>query len=71
MHVPRWPGSDAASLERRITALEGIRRARVSAQTGNVLVEFDPATMGPRRQFDGKHWETAFASAGREWEAKR
>jgi hypothetical protein len=35
------------------------------------LDAFDPATMGPRRLFDGQHWEAAFASAGREWEAKR
>jgi hypothetical protein len=35
------------------------------------LDTFDPATMGPRRLFDGQHWEAAFASAGREWEAKR
>jgi hypothetical protein len=35
------------------------------------LDEYDPATMQPRRLFDGQHWEQAFASGGREWEAKR
>jgi hypothetical protein len=27
--------------------------------------------MAPRRLFDGRHWEQAFAAAGREWEAQR
>jgi hypothetical protein len=27
--------------------------------------------MGPRRLFDGQHWEAAFAAAGDEWEAQR
>lgn len=35
------------------------------------LDDYDPATMQPGRLFDGKQWETAFASVGREWEAKR
>jgi len=35
------------------------------------LDDFDPATMGPRRLFDGRHWEDAFASRQHEWEAKR
>jgi hypothetical protein len=34
------------------------------------LDEFDPATMEPRRLFDGRHWEAAFAAGGRDWEAK-
>ena len=35
------------------------------------LDDYDPATMQPRRLFDGKDWEAAFAGNGREWEAKR
>ena len=35
------------------------------------LDDYDPATMSPRRLFDGQHWEQAFAAGGREWEAKR
>src|SRR5712692_6036875 len=35
------------------------------------LDAYDPATMGPRRLFDGKNWEAAFATTGAEWEAKR
>jgi hypothetical protein len=35
------------------------------------LDDYDPDTMGPRRLFDGKHWEAAFTARGREWEAKR
>jgi hypothetical protein len=27
--------------------------------------------MQPRRLFDGQHWEQAFATGGRDWEAKR
>ena len=34
------------------------------------LDDFDPATMGPRRLFDGRHWEDTFAHHGDEWAAK-
>ena len=34
------------------------------------LDDFDPASMGPRRLFDGQHWEEAFASHPKEWDAK-
>jgi len=40
--VPRWRGADLTALERRLTSVTGVRRARASAQTQNVLVEFDP-----------------------------
>ncbi|MBV8954749.1 MAG: hypothetical protein JO179_11470, partial [Solirubrobacterales bacterium] len=42
VHVPRWRGADLTALERRLTSVTGVRRARASAQTQNVLVEFDP-----------------------------
>lgn len=35
------------------------------------LDDYNPATMLPRRLFDGQHWEAAFAARGREWEAKQ
>jgi hypothetical protein len=35
------------------------------------LDRYDPTTMQPRRLFDGQHWEQAFATGGRDWEAKR
>jgi hypothetical protein len=35
------------------------------------LDDYDSQTMGPRRLFDGRNWETAFAASGAEWEAKR
>jgi hypothetical protein len=35
------------------------------------LDAFDPQTMRPRRMFDGRHWEAAFAASHAEWEAKQ
>ena len=35
------------------------------------LDDYDPRTMQPRRLFDGRNWEEAFAAGGAEWEAKR
>jgi len=35
------------------------------------LDDYDPATMQPRRLFDGRDWETAFAARRTEWEAQR
>ena len=35
------------------------------------LDDYDPATMAPRRLFDGKDWEAAFAARGGEWQVKR
>ena len=35
------------------------------------LDEYDPATMQPRRFFDGKNWEEAFARRGQERSAQR
>jgi hypothetical protein len=34
------------------------------------LDDFDPATMAPRRAFDGRHWEDAFARQSAEWTAR-
>lgn len=34
------------------------------------LDAFDPDTMGPRRLFEGRHWEEAFARSHNEWAAK-
>jgi hypothetical protein len=34
------------------------------------LDNYDPDTMGPRRLFDGRHWEETFARRGTEWAAK-
>jgi hypothetical protein len=34
------------------------------------LDDFDSETMHPRRLFDGRHWEEAFAARHAEWEAK-
>jgi hypothetical protein len=34
------------------------------------LDAFDPATMGPRRLFDGQNWEQAAARHHAEWQAK-
>ena len=41
VHLPSWPGTEPAELERRVCALPGIQRARASARTRNVLVHFD------------------------------
>ena len=35
------------------------------------LDDYDPDTMGPRRLFEGKHWEEAFARSHGEWSAKK
>ena len=35
------------------------------------LDAYDPRTMQPRRLFDGRNWEEAFAAGGAEWEARR
>jgi hypothetical protein len=34
------------------------------------LDDYDPDTMGPRRLFEGKNWEEAFAKRQAEWVAK-
>jgi len=34
------------------------------------LDDYDPATMQPRRLFEGKNWEEAYARRKAEWEAK-
>ena len=34
------------------------------------LDEYDPATMQPKRLFEGKNWEEAYAHRKTEWEAK-
>ena len=34
------------------------------------LDEYDPATMQPKRLFEGKNWEDAYARRKDEWEAK-
>ena len=35
-----------------------------------VLDDYDPATMAPRRLFDGRNWEEAAARHQAEWQAK-
>jgi hypothetical protein len=35
------------------------------------LDAYDPATMAPRRRFDGRHWEDAFARSPAAWAARR
>ena len=35
------------------------------------LDDYDPQTMQPRRLFDGRNWEEAFAHRPREWDAGR
>jgi hypothetical protein len=35
------------------------------------LDDYDPATMGPRRLFEGKNWEEAFARRQEEWTARK
>ena len=35
------------------------------------LDDYDPARMVPRRLFDGRNWEDAFAHRPREWDATR
>jgi hypothetical protein len=39
----------------------------VNART---LDDYDPATMQPRRLFEGRNWEEAYARRKAEWEAK-
>ncbi|MCW3047790.1 MAG: family hydrolase [Solirubrobacterales bacterium] len=41
IHVPAWSGTAPAALEARLARSGGIRRARASRHTRNVLVEYD------------------------------
>jgi cation-transporting ATPase I len=45
VHVPAWSGENPEAVEHRLRALPGVRAARASSYTRNVLVEFDPQSL--------------------------
>ncbi len=48
VHLPGSSPVDTSAIERRLSSLTGVRRARANAQTRNVLIEFDPTALDER-----------------------
>ncbi len=43
VHLPDWNGGSQQAVERQVLQFPGVRKARATGLTGNVLIQFDPA----------------------------
>jgi hypothetical protein len=70
IHVPGWGPEQRTTLERRLSMVPGVRSARATPSTGNVLLIYDPALTEPAKLLRSAEMalaqpRTANRSAGR------
>ncbi len=70
VHLPSWTAEKADQIETRLGQMKGVRSVEAGRLTGNVLVRFDPHTIGEKGLIEKlqETWEELLAQRRPDWD---